>query len=88
MAGMATQACARLEASGELPALAVRRMLRQHDCADSVASDEGGGGAGEAAQDEQAGMARAVAAARCARASAKFAEGRARGQGALVVACR
>ena len=50
-------------ASGELPALAVRRMLRQHDCADSVASDGGGGGAGEAEQDEQAGMARAAAAA-------------------------
>ena len=58
------------EASGELPALAVRRMLRQHDCADSVASDGGGGGAGEAEQDEQAGMARAVAAARCARRGA------------------
>ena len=55
------------EASGELPALAVRRMLRQHDCADSVASDGGGGGAGEAEQDEQAGEACAVAAARCAR---------------------
>ena len=53
------------EASGELPALAVRRMLRQHDCADSVASDGGGGGAGEAEQDEQAGEACAVAAARC-----------------------
>lgn len=67
---------------GELPALAVRRMLRQHDCAESVASDGGGGGAGEAEQDEQAGMARAVAAARCARARAwppKFAEGRERG---------
>ena len=51
------------EASGELPALAVRRMLRQHDCADSVASDGGGGGAGEAEQDEQAGMACAAAAA-------------------------
>ena len=48
------------EASGELPALAVRRMLRQHGCADSVASDGGGGGAGEAEQDAQAGMTCAV----------------------------
>ena len=47
----------------ELPALAVRRVLRLHDCADSVASDGSGGGAGEVEQDEQAGTGCAVAAA-------------------------
>ena len=35
----------------ELPALAVRRILRQHDCRHWLASD-GAGGAGEVEQDE------------------------------------
>ena len=52
------------EASGELPALAVRRMLRQHVCRHSWRWMEVVEVRDEAAQDEQAGTGCAVAAVR------------------------
>ena len=66
------------EASGVLPALAVRRMLRQHVCRHSWRRMEVVKVRDEAAQDEQAGTGCAVAAAQVRaseRLAAKFAEG-------------